>query len=489
MGLVVMSTMGQDHQTELLPKSTETTPQDQDEATVEDEQPAQNTDVKKVFIPTKEWQTVEEDQTLLPGLHIRMNLQTGKKEAKLLDDDDGTEYQQSLERMRKAGHTGLSQAVMLSQSQEDKESEDKPVDPQEEARAALMRESVIEALKHIKSDDGPTPQNEQTASKAKYRSYKQLKEDFDELNLKMETDLDILTRLMSQYQATSSDDERAIILEDLEYLVHQFDNAINFIDMGGLKDIVMPGINSSSTEVKEGAFHLLGSAVQSNPKVQIAAVEAGLVQALIQALEYNAQEGVARKAMFAVSCLVRGFPYGQQVLVQSGGMEALRRLFDRHDFQSLPLQLKVVALLHDLLVEREQAEGERLLQLRRFKLDDRLATGGWCPAVSSLLTVASFDRRDRRYDMGAALKNQMPLRPDHDTVDKVVSAMGSMVRFCRYQFYDTLPLLRHLAHTYDDLAYKEQFQNTDDDEGHGLFRGMAETIQRLVKDIGQKNEL
>lgn len=60
----------------------------------------------------------------------------------------------------------------------------------------------------------------------------------------------------------------------------------------------MPGINSSSIEVKEGAFHLLGSAVQSNPKVQIAAVEAGLVQALIQALEYNAQ----------VKC-ARGFPY------------------------------------------------------------------------------------------------------------------------------------------------------------------------------------
>lgn len=58
---------------------------------------------------------------------------------------------------------------------------------------------------------------------------------------------------------------------------------------GGLKNIVVPGINSSSIEVKEGAFHLLGSAVQSNPKVQIAAVEAGLVQALIQTLEYNAQ--------------------------------------------------------------------------------------------------------------------------------------------------------------------------------------------------------
>lgn len=53
------------------------------------------------------------------------------------------------------------------------------------------------------------------------------------------------------------------------------------------------------------------------------------------------QVDVARKAVFALSCLVRGFPYGQQVLAQNGGFEALRKVFDRGDFQSLPLQLKV----------------------------------------------------------------------------------------------------------------------------------------------------
>ena len=36
------------------------------------------------FIPTHEWQIVEEGQMIPAGLHIRMNLSTGKKEAKLL---------------------------------------------------------------------------------------------------------------------------------------------------------------------------------------------------------------------------------------------------------------------------------------------------------------------------------------------------------------------------------------------------------------------
>ena len=36
-----------------------------------------------VFIPTKEFQTIREDQSIPPGLHVRMNLATGLKEARL----------------------------------------------------------------------------------------------------------------------------------------------------------------------------------------------------------------------------------------------------------------------------------------------------------------------------------------------------------------------------------------------------------------------
>lgn len=76
--------------------------------------------------------------------------------------------------------------------------------------------------------------DEALKAKGKFRSYKELKKDFDELNLAVETDLEILTRLVDQYRTSYSDDDRVRILEDLEYLVHQFDNAISFVDMGKL---------------------------------------------------------------------------------------------------------------------------------------------------------------------------------------------------------------------------------------------------------------
>lgn len=63
---------------------------------VEDEEEA----TISLFVPTHEWQTVKEGQAIPAGLHIRMNMETGKKEAKLMDDpptktEERTEDKQS----------------------------------------------------------------------------------------------------------------------------------------------------------------------------------------------------------------------------------------------------------------------------------------------------------------------------------------------------------------------------------------------------------
>lgn len=55
----------------------------------------------KVFQPTAEWQTIQPGQGIPPGLHVRMNLQTGQKEAKLLDGDDGMKYKSNKDSKQK----------------------------------------------------------------------------------------------------------------------------------------------------------------------------------------------------------------------------------------------------------------------------------------------------------------------------------------------------------------------------------------------------
>jgi nucleotide exchange factor SIL1 len=43
-----------------------------------------------VFRPTAEWQEIVEGQKVPAGLHYRINLETGKKEAKLLSEEEGS---------------------------------------------------------------------------------------------------------------------------------------------------------------------------------------------------------------------------------------------------------------------------------------------------------------------------------------------------------------------------------------------------------------
>lgn len=102
----------------------------------------------------------------------------------------------------------------------------------------------------------------------KFRSYKELKQDFADINMLVQTDLELMNGLMKMF-VTSTTDRKISILTDLEYLVHQFDNAREFSRMDGFTEIVYPCFNATSVLMRAEAMRLLGSAVQSNPQVQL----------------------------------------------------------------------------------------------------------------------------------------------------------------------------------------------------------------------------
>ena len=63
----------------LVPSESTNENEDQERAFIDDET---NYDV---FRATNQWQTVKEGQSIPPGLHVQINLQTGEKQAKLID--------------------------------------------------------------------------------------------------------------------------------------------------------------------------------------------------------------------------------------------------------------------------------------------------------------------------------------------------------------------------------------------------------------------
>ena len=59
---------------------------------------------------------------------------------------------------------------------------------------------------------------------------------------------------------------------------------------------------------------------------------------------------VKQTALFALSALVRHFPYAQKLLLQNGGLSALADLFSYPAAQQL--QVKAVTLICDLILEQ-----------------------------------------------------------------------------------------------------------------------------------------
>ena len=75
------------------------------------------------------------------------------------------------------------------------------------------------------------------------------------------------------------------------------------------------------------------------------------MQSLIRLLAHSPSPVVQKRALFALSSLVRFFPYAQQRFLQLGGLSVLSALMRSEGADKLPIKVKGVTLLHDLLIE------------------------------------------------------------------------------------------------------------------------------------------
>ena len=227
-----------------------------DEASVDDINDEVSTD--EVFVATDEWQEVKPGQRVPSGLHVRLNIETGKKEAKKL-------------------------VVKADESGPDIITDDH------------SHEALKEALKNIKADF--TEDKKTQFDPSQFRSMEELKEALGEVNMNVETDVEIITKLVNQFNSESSD--LAMILEDLEYYLHQYDNALLFVDLGGLTSIIIPSLNSSNTELRSRACQLVSGAAQSNPRFQVSALQHGLMDTLLRiTVAEDNTKNVANKVRF-----------------------------------------------------------------------------------------------------------------------------------------------------------------------------------------------
>ncbi|XP_008417956.2 LOW QUALITY PROTEIN: nucleotide exchange factor SIL1 [Poecilia reticulata] len=337
---------------------------DEEEVTVDDDDDG----VFEVVQPNEQWQTLRPGQAVPAGSHVRLNLQTGEREVRL----------------------GEEQLKYWTQQHRKEEKSWSSIDPDELKRA----------MKKIKED-----QSSQDSAPSEFRPLDELKKDMAELDLLVETDVQIMRRLLDQFNSSNSTAEQKLsILQELEYLVHQVDNAQTLCAMGGLS-FILQGLNSSDVRLQENSALVLGSAVASNPVVQVQAVEGGALQTLLTTLATTQPLNVKKKVLFALACLLRHFPYAQRHFLSHGGLQILSELF-RADTGGI-LQTRIVTMLYDMISEKElisqvglypvqdPAHAERLRQYSQVSLQEELMEEGWCSLVPQLLQSAEHDYREK----------------------------------------------------------------------------------------------
>lgn len=450
------------------------------------------------FIPTRDWQPVKEGQPIPSGLHIRLNLQTGEREAKLIDneenDEGGHHYATESNVEEPTRHERMKRAMI--EAMKDLEEESAMPSSDEQLKYKYWKTSnkrgminldkpsfthgeLKQALKKFKTerDDVEVVEGGQSSAKG-FRTMDEIRADFKTMHLDVKTDLEILSDIMQRYRSTELDHkDRLSLLTDLEYYVHQIDNARNFADMDGIL-LVVRDLNSTDEEVRAEAALVLASAVQSNPKVQVDAFDAGAIQKLIRMLSTEESVKLRSRVLTALSSLIRQFPFAQQKFLDLGGMQSLSGLLRRADVVSEKLGVKAVTLVNDLLTEQlstqtdellpRQLRNERLNQYSKVPLLESVLENGWCRLVVRFLDAS-----------------------DSDVHEKILSAMLVLNDHCRTDFATAVPRLTSLRQEYEELSRQERAEAGDGGVDDGYFNSMLRNVRRLLDEVHEttKDEL
>lgn len=316
----------------------------------------------------------------------------------------------------------------------------------------------------------------------------ELKEELADLNLGMRSEAEEVSQLMQQYlEADDDEDDQLSALRELEYIVHHVDAARDLVQGNGIKLIVIPALNSSSHSLQSASARLIGAAAQGNPTVQLAALQEGVLRLLLRHLtlggrdSYDESQQKVKACVFAMSCLVRGFPIGQRNLVDQGGLSVLAKLFDD---ANIDIKIKITTLLHDLVLEAEQASKAKD-QYEALGLHKKLSEYGWCERISSLLISSIMDFQSRQVELSSETIPELPILPEHDILDKVISAMLVLSPQCRSQFHSISHIVKDLINSYQELVIHEEISADDST----FYSELLHLLKKLFKSISLKDEL
>ncbi|XP_055902498.1 nucleotide exchange factor Sil1 [Eupeodes corollae] len=411
----------------------------------------------ETFIPTKEWQEIKPGQGIPAGLHVRMNLETGKKEAKLLEEND----------------VKSSRTSSLSVAQGDTFDEESYAANKKKVK---FNHKLSEALKNLPEEALGIEFNAEKFEKIKkdYKSYDELKRSLKDLNMNFKSDAEIISELIRDFQNVTKDETRfrdvVRILDNFNYLVHQIDNAIWFIEENGLDLVLLPNIvNNTNTALRVQSMRVLGALTQNNPKAQISVYEKNFGSYLSHILISSASTDELSTALYAFGSLLRKFPHAQKNILSRSGVKSLITVLSKDC--EMKIKAKALTLISDLIVEKDlavaNAATQDASQYYELKFEEWLPAHEFCQTVDGALSQKLYD-----------------LIEQPDITEYFVQALEITAHICQ-RVWSQSAQLRHTL-----LTIKNRFIHTNEEyrlEVAKLIEALTRSLFRSTVDI--KDEL
>ena len=287
----------------------------------------------------------------------------------------------------------------------------------------------------------------------------------------IEVPADMMTSLLLNLENATSTSDMLTILDDLEWLIGDLDNAQDFRKMGGIVPIVRLLNMTSSPKVQTKAAWVLGTAAKDIVQTQNEATELGALSNLLNMIEPSKNDLQAQgKALYALGSLLRYNPSTQMVFERLQGMSSLAQTMDAciHVSETstegvigtLKVMRKITSLIGDLVRE----------QPRHQVLQDFFEKDWMHLFVNAVVTTSSHGNND------PSLRGD--IMETHEKIFETMMVLSPAIR-SRSTVQQLVGLLMETRTLY------EHWGTSEHDERSEITR---EVIERLMSTLGSHHE-
>ncbi|KAK9459003.1 uncharacterized protein V1516DRAFT_546020 [Lipomyces oligophaga] len=351
----------------------------------------------RIFEPSDNWQIIRPDQEVPAGLHIRMDFQTGLREAKYLNDADDTQQESSVIAIDEESNAAVV-AGPLGMAEDSEEG----TEPGSDDSRNIWGDSTY--------NHKPNP----------YLSASEFSEFSENLEYVIssaepshESTLDSSSSLSSskpQHDANdSSNNDFAKLISSfkiIEDFAHEIDFGVRLAEPNVLSALLYILASHKKPEVRSLSARTIGAALRNNAPALDLAAPAKTITNLLQSIVNEPDSEVRARTVFALGSAIQG-RFGRQEFWTSHGGESLRQRFLDSDagddyMGRCAIFVEDSFVNEDMISDTVTKSNENGLQLEM---------GQWCSAFQDALSqerVSNSDARNKIFSALVAIKTRFP---------------------------------------------------------------------------------